>query len=191
MRRVAFYAPMKPPNHPVPSGDREMARTLMTALARGPARVDLASELQVHDSRGCAERQAVLRAAARDEVARLLDDPDIARADIWITYHTYYKSPDLIGPEVCRALALPYMQIESTRAKRRLSGPWAEFAQAAEAACDAAGAICYLTALDLITLERDKTPEQRLVHLRPFLPTAGLPPPPARTDLERRCSPWG
>ena len=30
--RIAFYAPMKPPNHPVPSGDRTMARLMMAAL---------------------------------------------------------------------------------------------------------------------------------------------------------------
>ena len=30
--RVAFYAPMKAPTHPAPSGDRRMARLLMAAL---------------------------------------------------------------------------------------------------------------------------------------------------------------
>src|SRR4051812_6266828 len=30
--RVAFYAPMKPPDHPVPSGDRRMAQLLLAAL---------------------------------------------------------------------------------------------------------------------------------------------------------------
>lgn len=175
MRRVAFYAPMKPPTHPVPSGDREMACNLMDALARGPARVTLVSDLQVHDSRGDADTQAALRAAAAAEVTRLLRDDTVRQADLWVTYHSYYKSPDLIGPEVSRALGLPYVQIESTRAKSRLTGPWAGFASAAETACDAAAAICYLTALDLITLERERTPTQRLVHLRPFLPVDTLP----------------
>ncbi len=31
--RIAFYAPLKPPDHPVPSGDRRMARLLIAALA--------------------------------------------------------------------------------------------------------------------------------------------------------------
>ena len=30
--RLAFYAPLKPPDHPVPSGDRRMAQLLMAAL---------------------------------------------------------------------------------------------------------------------------------------------------------------
>ena len=30
--KIAFYAPLKPPDHPVPSGDRQMARQLISAL---------------------------------------------------------------------------------------------------------------------------------------------------------------
>ncbi|MDF2688487.1 MAG: glycosyl transferase family 1, partial [Microvirga sp.] len=33
-RPVAFYAPLKSPNHLLPSGDRTMARLLMKALDR-------------------------------------------------------------------------------------------------------------------------------------------------------------
>ena len=35
LMRLAFYAPMKPPGHPVPSGDRRMARLLIQAWGRG------------------------------------------------------------------------------------------------------------------------------------------------------------
>ena len=31
---VAFYAPMKAPDHPAPSGDRTMARLLLKALVK-------------------------------------------------------------------------------------------------------------------------------------------------------------
>ena len=30
--RIAFYAPLKPPTHPIPSGDREVARLKLAAL---------------------------------------------------------------------------------------------------------------------------------------------------------------
>jgi len=33
--KIAFYSPLKAPNHPVPSGDRLMARLLMQAMAMG------------------------------------------------------------------------------------------------------------------------------------------------------------
>lgn len=177
MTRVLFHAPMKPPTHPVPSGDRAMARNLMTAIGDGSARVDLISEFQSHETRGDPARQAEFWARAEAEIARLMDDPRLRQADLWVTYHNYYKSPDLIGPRLCAAHDLPYVQIESTRAKSRLTGPWAGFAAAAEAACDAARVVFYLTALDLITLKRDRFADQSLVHLHPFLPEHDLPAP--------------
>ena len=35
--RIAFYAPMKPPDHPLPSGDRRMARSFMALAQRALA----------------------------------------------------------------------------------------------------------------------------------------------------------
>jgi len=67
------------------------------------------------------------------------------------------------------------VQIESTRARSRLTGAWAGYAAAAEAAADAADVIFYLTDLDLITLSRDRIASQQLIHLPPFLPTDTLP----------------
>ena len=174
-KRIAFYAPMKSPRSPVPSGDREIARNLMNVIAAGGARVDLMSELRIYDKAGNAEQQDALRTAARQEVRRLLDK--MPTVDLWVTYHNYYKAPDLIGPEVARARAIPYVQIESTRAMSRLTGPWAGFAQSAHDAADAADVIFYFTANDLITLERERHRAQALVHLPPFLPQSELPPP--------------
>ena len=177
MTRVAFYAPMKSPRSPVPSGDREMARNLMHAIESGGATVDLVSELRIHDRTGEPTRQATARREAQAEIARLTRELQDARPALWVTYHNYYKAPDLIGPDVSRALGIPYVQIESTRARKRLTGPWARFAEAAEAACDAAQVIFYLTSHDLITIKRHRAEGQRLVRLRPFLPAETLPPP--------------
>ena len=174
--RVAFYAPMKPPSHPVPSGDREMARALRTALSGAGAEVVLASDLRLYDGAGDAAAQTALAAQAEAEAARIIRDLRAAPLDAWVTYHNYYKAPDLIGPAVAAALTLPYVQIESTRARKRLSGPWAMFARAAEAATDAAAAVLYLTDTDREALERDHPEGQHLAHLRPFLPRAELPP---------------
>ncbi|NDW45089.1 glycosyltransferase family 4 protein [Ruegeria sp. PrR005] len=175
MARIAFYAPMKSPLSPIPSGDREMARNLMRMIGARGDRVDLVSEFRSHDKTGDAEVQTRLRIEAKTEIARLTGalPGDCA---LWVTYHNYYKAPDLIGPAVCAARGLPYVQIESTRATSRLTGPWAGFAQAAHDACDAAQVICYLTANDLITLERERFGTQALVELPPFLPLDDLPP---------------
>lgn len=176
MTRVAFYAPMKSPLSPVPSGDREMARNLMAAIGADRAQVDLVSEFRSHDKAGDPTRQADLMAQAGAEAARL---SHALRGDppaLWVTYHNYYKAPDLLGPQVAGSLGIPYVQIEATRARKRLTGPWARFARAAEDACDAARVIFYLTSHDLITIKRDRVPGQQLVRLRPFLPVDHLPP---------------
>ncbi len=175
MTRVAFYAPMKSPNSPIPSGDREMARNLMRAIGAQGAQVDLVSELRIFDKAGDSQIQAELRQAATTEIDRLTASLPGDTA-LWVTYHNYYKSPDLIGPAVSAARGIPYVQLESTRATSRLSGPWSGFAQAAHDACDAARVIFYHTANDLITLERERYGQQALVNLPPFLPLTELPP---------------
>jgi len=172
-KRLAFYAPMKSPRHPVPSGDREMARNLIDIIAASGAEVDLVTELKIFDKKGDTGLQTSLRDKAAQEVSRLC--AEMPPVDLWVTYHNYYKAPDLIGPQVAQARGIPYVQIESTRASSRLTGPWAGFAQSAHDAADAASVIFYLTANDLITLERDKPHDQTLVNLPPFLPSAALP----------------
>ncbi len=176
MARVAFYAPLKSPDSPIPSGDREMARNLIRAISADGDRVDLVSGLRIYDKSGDPTAQQQLRTAARAEVDRLLAELP-ADVDVWVTYHNYYKAPDLLGPQVCRAKGIPYVQLESTRATSRLTGPWAGFAQSAHDACDAANVIFYHTANDLITLEREKFGDQTLVELPPFLPETELPEP--------------
>ncbi|CUK13022.1 Glycosyltransferase KanE [Ruegeria denitrificans] len=175
MARVAFYSPMKAPDSPVPSGDREMARNLMQAIAAQGDTVELASRLRIYDKTGDAQVQTTLRAEADAEGRRLIDDLPSDTA-LWVTYHNYYKAPDLLGPRFCKARNIPYVQLESTRATSRLTGRWAGFAQTAHKACDAAQVIFYHTANDLITLERERYGDQSLVELPPFLPRSDLPP---------------
>lgn len=153
-----------------------MARALMAALDHAGHAVSLASDLRLYDGEGDADRQTALAQAADQEVRRLSNSPDAAAWTHWLTYHNYYKAPDLIGPRVSAALGIPYLQIESTRAKKRLSGPWGPFAAAAEAASDAAHTILYFTRHDAETLRRDRVGGQHLVHLPPFLARAALPP---------------
>lgn len=175
--RLAFYAPMKPPEHPTPSGDRAMARGLMSALRQTGAEVTLASTFRSRDGAGDAGVQSRLLVEADREVTRLLPQGRAENWRGWITYHNYYKAPDLIGPAVAQALSIPYLQVESTRARKRLTGAWARFAAKAEAAADAAAVVFYVTTRDAETLMRDAPAEQRLIHLPPFLDRDALPEP--------------
>lgn len=181
MRRIAFYAPLKPPDDPVPSGDRTLARGLVAALRQtGLGEPELASRLRSRDGRGDADVQQFILAAAEDEIARLLKTEPPA---LWLTYHSYYKAPDLLGPVLAGRWGIPYALVEATRAKKRLGGPHAVFAAAAERACDRADVIFYMTGHDRHALAEHQPVGQELVHLRPFLDRESLPP-----ELERPTS---
>jgi hypothetical protein len=175
--RLAFYAPLKSPDHPVPSGDRAMGRALMKALKFIGTEMTLASTLRTREGGGDAQAQQALMQKAAQEITQITNQGRAAKWDAWVTYHNYYKAPDLIGPAVAQALNIPYVQIESSRARKRLTGPWAMFAHAAEAAADAANVIFYLTDRDAETLRRDAPKGQHLLHLRPFLDQIQAPPP--------------
>ncbi|THH35111.1 glycosyltransferase [Aliishimia ponticola] len=177
---VAFYAPLKPPSHPNPSGDRQIARALIKALGHAGLRADLASDLRLLDIKGDPAVQQDLMARAADALPDLIARGRQAGWRLWVSYHNYYKAPDLLGPRVAEALSIPYVQIESTRAKKRLTGPWASFADAAERAADAAKVIFYFTRRDSEALHSFAPPSQTLEHLRPFLDRDDLPPASSR-----------
>lgn len=187
---VAFYAPLKPIDHPVPSGDRQMARLLLRALERAGAAVEVASGLRVYDGTGDAVIQASLKVAAgveRDRLRALYAADPARRPALWLSYHVYYKAPDLIGPAMARTLGIPYVVVEATRARKRLTGPWAGFAAAAEAAVEAADLVLCVSARDRRAVEEYAPPGQRVAMLPPFLdlpaadpPTPSAQPRPAR-----------
>lgn len=173
--RLAFYAPLKPPAHPVPSGDRAMARNLLTAFAHMGAQVDQPSRLRSRDGAGDTSFQESVIATAEALLPDLIAQGRASGWQAWVTYHNYYKAPDLLGPDVARALGIPYLLIEATRARKRLGGPWDRFARKAEEACDAADVIFYLTQRDYEALAAYAPSGQHHIHLRPFLPLPQLP----------------
>lgn len=137
--RIAFYAPLKEPHHPVPSGDREVARLLMAALRAGGHGVEVASAFRCFLPAPDRDRMAAVEAGAAREAERLAarfaaDGPP----DLWFTYHSHYKAPDLIGPAVSARFALPYVLAEASHASKRAAGAWAAWHRANEAAIRAA-----------------------------------------------------
>ncbi|OED38046.1 hypothetical protein AB833_21315 [Chromatiales bacterium (ex Bugula neritina AB1)] len=165
-----------------------MARNIKTALSMNTLglKVELVSELRCYDGNGSAERQREIRSLADAEVERLLDTNRQHNWRAWVTYHNYYKAPDLVGFAVCRQLQIPYVLIESSIAKSRLTGPWAGFAASADAATEAADVVFYLTQRDKVALEKHRSANQRIVHLAPFLNRAGLPPLRAEEGRKNR-----
>lgn len=181
--RIAFYAPLKAPDHPVPSGDRLMARQLIAALRAAGHEVVLASSLRAYigmsDDAAGLER---LQRAAQDEQARLAREWQMARPDLWFCYHPYYKAPDLIGPPLCARFGVPYVTVEASWSGRRNVGIWTGMqAVALDGARGAAVNLC-LTARDERGL-RAVDPGVRLARLSPFIDPAPADPKPEAMHL--------
>ncbi|WP_070166946.1 glycosyltransferase family 4 protein [Agrobacterium vitis] len=166
--KIGFYAPLKSPDHPVPSGDRLMARLLLRALRLAGHDVTVASDLRSFH----ATPETVLRdlaQAAEEEIERLAGlYQRQGKPDLWFCYHPYYKAPDLIGPPLCRRFAIPYVTAEASYSQRRNLGVWAGFQdRLLETIRSAAVNLC-LTARDMQGLQA-AVPQARLARLTPFI----------------------
>ncbi len=169
--RIAFYAPLKAPGHPVPSGDRQMARLLMKALGLAGFEVSLASGLRAFTPDPAPEAFAALLHAADSEKARLRQAwRDGQRPDLWFTYHPYYKAPDLLGPELARHFDIPYVTAEASYAPKRDRQGWAGRQALIRDAVGLAGVNLCFTERDRAGLEK-AVPEARFAAVPPFIDT--------------------
>jgi glycosyltransferase involved in cell wall biosynthesis len=126
--RVLLHTPLKPPDSPVASGDREMARGLVRLLKRLGHSVVVPPLSRVAPGVPPFERHLALQRRARANAQRLiarwrsLPARHPERFDLWFTYHCYYRKPDWLGPLVTRALGIPYVISEASHAPRRTQG---------------------------------------------------------------------
>src|SRR5262245_19155650 len=121
--KIAFYAPLKPPDHAVPSGDRQMANLLIAALKRAGYEVGIVSRLRTYMTNP--EMLQSIQLRAEDEASRITHEWQVnGPPDIWLTYHPYYKSPDLIGAELSKCFSIPYVTCEASYARKRDKGEW-------------------------------------------------------------------
>ncbi len=128
MTRIAFYAPVKPPDHPIPSGDREISKLLMKAMEHAGHEVELASRYIAYQKRPGDELFATRKAGGQAEAEKLLEryrsmSPD-ERPQVWFTYHTYCKAPDHLGPAISEELGIPYVTAEACRTRQNSDADW-------------------------------------------------------------------
>ena len=172
---IALYAPMKPPDDPLPSGDRQAVRMILRALDLGGHRTEIASRLVSWLPAPDAAVDARQRADAEAEVdtlcGRWTASGSADRPDIVLTYHLYHRAPDRIGPAIAARLGIPYVVVEASRALKRATGPWAERFREVDAALKAADAVAAIHAEDAEGLAAVVPPE-RLHRLAPFLDAA-------------------
>ncbi|WP_160006472.1 glycosyltransferase family 4 protein [Rhizobium sp. 18055] len=170
--RIAFYAPLKSPNHPVPSGDRLMARLLVRALEMSGHKVEVVSEFRSFAA--APDIAADVQIKAEAELQRLRTDwTHGARPDLWFCYHPYYKSVDPFGPALCAEFGIPYITAEASYSPKRDQTDWAPYqAQVGALVKDAAVNIAF-TRRDRQGLER-AIPQARIVSLVPFIDTTAF-----------------
>lgn len=157
-----------------------MARALLAALRLGDCDVRVASELRTFVRTPTTDALEALSQAAVAERQRLLSaygPSSDRRPDAWMTYHPYYKSPDLIGPWIAEALAIPYVTVEASYSERRAEGVWGPFHAANLSSLDKADVHFVMTDRDRKGLAGRKESRARLVDLPPFLAS---PMPPDR-----------
>ena len=167
--RIAFHAPLKAPDHPVPSGDRQMARLLLAALRAGGHKVATASTFRPFLPAPEPARMHAAEAEATREVERIAarwaaEGPP----DLWFCYHPYYKAPDLLGPRLAARFGLPYAAAEASHAGKRAHGPWAAWHGANEATLRAADLQVCFTPRDAEGLA-GLVPPERIAMLPPFI----------------------
>jgi len=113
--RIAFYAPFKPLDHPRPSGDLTTALGLTRFLAGRGHEIQVASRLR---ARNLASRPWLWPLAALEALRA-----GMGRADVWLTHHAYYKSPDVIGPWASRRMGIPYAVFQGIYSTKRRKTP--------------------------------------------------------------------
>lgn len=176
--RIAFHAPFKPLDHPVPSGDRTIGRGLRDFLARRHD-VVVASSLRTRWITARPWRWPTL-------LLEMLRAPRRARGcDVWLSYHSYYKAPDILGPWCSRRLGIPYALFQGIYATSRRRNPatWLGF-QLNRRALLAADAVFTNKRGDHLNLARI-IPAGRLHYVAPGLEPAAFPRDESRRDALR------
>jgi len=106
--------------------------------------------------------------------------------DLWLTYHTYYKAPDQMGPIASRQMKIPYVIFQGIYATKRSRDfrTWPGYVLNKKALC-AAQHVFTNKRVDLLNLER-LLPGKRLTYIVPgIIPEDFYFDPEARFALRR------
>lgn len=167
---IAYYAPLKPPDHPIPSGDRQMARMLLAALGNAGYEVFLASRYISYSKRHGLEHLEARKQGALDEADRLLAEWEKSgtRPDLWFCYHPYDKSPDWLGMKICATLNIPMITCEPCKTGQGPNGEWVPWRKEAQRGI-------LMAAMNIVMTHSDKTylesfvPKDKITWMPPFV----------------------
>ena len=113
--KIAYYMPFKPMGHRNPSGDLIIGTEIYDYLRQQGAEIHLVSKFRCR----WLYLKPYLWPLLLLEILRVLYVCRINRPDIWLTYHSYYKAPDIIGSVCCRILGIPYVIFQGIYSTKR------------------------------------------------------------------------
>ena len=166
--KIGFYAPLKSPDHPTPSGDRKIARMLFKALNELGHEVVELSTLRSWEGKGDLKVQKEIEKSARQEVDNLFRENIVSGLQVVFVYHVYHKAPDWIGLAVATELNIPYVVVEASYAPKQSYGKWQEgHAQTKQCIENAEVLIC-INPQDVPCVRAICTDHQHIVESPPF-----------------------
>jgi len=118
--KIAYYMPFKTMGHPNPSGDLIIGTEIFAHLLGNGHDIELTSALRC---RWIYYRPLKLIQLYRER-RRLVKALQQSPPGLWLSYHSYYKAPDLLGPYCSKQLHIPYIifqGIYSTKRRKKLS----------------------------------------------------------------------
>jgi glycosyltransferase involved in cell wall biosynthesis len=162
----------------------------MQALHLAGFEVELASLFRSRDGRGDAHYQQRIQKLGSALTQRLIRRyqklPAHQQPKLWFTYHLYHKAPDWLGPQVARALKIPYVVAEASYAPKQLHGPWHSGVQASLKALAQASVVFTINPVDQVCLA-EALPSLNQQKLAPFLDIDSLVSPKPLSSLETKA----
>jgi glycosyltransferase involved in cell wall biosynthesis len=175
---ICYYTPFKPLSHIHPSGDLVTAAGLFAYLSKRGHQVTPMSDFRCRWIYWKPWRWPHLLR----ETMRVVRKNSGNGMDLWFTYHSYYKAPDLLGAAAAHRMGIPYVifqGIYSTK-RRRAWKTCPGFYLNRRVLC-AARHIFTNKKLDLLNLKR-LIPEHKITYIAP-----GLIPAEFSFDAEARA----
>ena len=179
--RVAYYPSFRSLDHEHSSGLVSIARDVCNALQADGHEVllPLAQSMEWIYLRPQVWLNILRQARLADKIMQQ------ARPDCWLTYHSYYKGPDLIGPVLSARHRLPYFILEAsyaTKYRNRIK-TWAGFHLNRRALLRAD--MVFLNKLRDVENLRRLLPAERITYIRPGIRTHAFPSSPALRESMR------
>jgi glycosyltransferase involved in cell wall biosynthesis len=183
--RIAFYMPFKPLGHPHPSGDLVIGTELFHFLRERGHDIRPVSRLRARWIYWKPWQWALIPI----ETLRARRLTQQFQPHVWLTYHSYYKAPDVLGAICAPSWGIPYVIFQgvySTKRRRRMKtkpGFWLN-----RCALQRASAVFTNKRRDETNLRR-LLPDDRLHYIAPGIRLDRFMPAPHKCGALRKQ--WG